>query len=136
VDLLNEARLTWREFRIPLHASDTEMNGWRRVLIGPAELSRVNFLEIHADTWGAGFELWLDGVGFEPTPKPAIRVAPQPGAVVISWPASSPAWILESALQPGGPYTTVVISAADNGQIMWVSVPATNTQSYFRLSSP
>jgi hypothetical protein len=34
-------------------------------------LARINYLEIHADTWGAGFTLWLDGVRLTPQPHQA-----------------------------------------------------------------
>jgi outer membrane protein assembly factor BamB len=66
VDLLNQARNTWRRYQIPLNASSTEQNGWRRTAVGSPNLAHIQYVEIHADTWDAGFTLWLDGVGFDP----------------------------------------------------------------------
>lgn len=65
-DILDEAYGTWRTFQIPLDASPTESNGWRRTAHGTPSLAHTQYLEIHADTWGYGFTLWLDGVGFDP----------------------------------------------------------------------
>lgn len=64
-DFLNEARGVWRTCQIPLDASPYTQNGWRRTPYGTLDFSSVQYLEIHADTWEYGFELWLDGVGFD-----------------------------------------------------------------------
>lgn len=67
-DLLNQARNQWRTWQIPLEASPTEDNGWRRTATGAPDLTRIQYLEIHADTWDSGFTLWYDGVSFTPQP--------------------------------------------------------------------
>jgi hypothetical protein len=64
-DLLNQARNQWRTWEVPLNASSTTQNGWRRTTVGTPSLANIQFLEIHADTWGAGFTLWYDGVNFD-----------------------------------------------------------------------
>jgi len=64
-DLLNEARGMWRSCQIPLDASPSTQNGWRRTPNGSPDVSSMQSIEIHADTWGFGFTLWLDGVGFD-----------------------------------------------------------------------
>jgi hypothetical protein len=64
-DLLNLAQSNWQTYEIPLDASSTTENGWRRTPVGSPDLSQIQYLEIHADTWDSGFDLWLDGVGFE-----------------------------------------------------------------------
>lgn len=61
-DILNQAIGQWREFYIPLNGNAT----WQRTQSGTVTLSNINYIEIHADTWGAGFTLWLDGVSFDP----------------------------------------------------------------------
>ncbi len=33
--------------------------------MGSPDFSQIRYLEIHADTWGAGFQLGVDGVGFD-----------------------------------------------------------------------
>ena len=66
IDLLNDARDQWQSYSIPLDASPTEENGWRRTTHGAASLTHIQYVEIHADTWGFGFTLWIDGVGFDP----------------------------------------------------------------------
>lgn len=67
-DLLNDARDTWQTYQIPLAANDTVDNGWRRTTHGSVDFSRISVLEIHADTWDAGFTLWVDGVSIERNP--------------------------------------------------------------------
>jgi hypothetical protein len=61
-DILNEAIGQWREFVIPLAGDDV----WERSESGAVSLEEINSVEIHADTWGAGFSMWLDGVRFDP----------------------------------------------------------------------
>jgi hypothetical protein len=55
------------EFVIPIAGDGT----WQRTTFGSPTLSAINYIEIHADTWGYGFTLWMDGVRFEP-PLPPI----------------------------------------------------------------
>ena len=43
-----------------------------------ADLSKIHYLDIHADTWGYGFSLWLGGVGFNYAPA-VSDVCPQAG---------------------------------------------------------
>lgn len=64
-DLLNTALNQWRAFTVPLRAADNVTNGWRRTVVGSPRLDHVASLEFHADTWGAGFILWVDRVGFD-----------------------------------------------------------------------
>ncbi|MBI4579000.1 MAG: hypothetical protein HY718_04815 [Planctomycetes bacterium] len=70
-DLLNQARNQWRQYDIPLDAPTNTQTGWRRTLVGTPDLAQIQYLEIHADTWGGGFTLWLDGVGFDRVGLPA-----------------------------------------------------------------
>jgi parallel beta-helix repeat protein len=49
----------WTFIEIPLAGG----NGWTRTNNG-GSLSQVNWVEIHADTWDAGFELWVDALSF------------------------------------------------------------------------
>ncbi|MBU0617680.1 MAG: hypothetical protein KKI02_08175, partial [Planctomycetes bacterium] len=66
-DILNQAIGQWAEFVIPITGDAT----WQHSTFGTPTLAEINHLEIHADTWGAGFTLWLDGVRFDP-PLPPI----------------------------------------------------------------
>jgi hypothetical protein len=65
VNPLNDARGQWKSFVVPLRASETTTNGWRRTAFGDVDLARVASVEFHADTWGGGFTLWYDRVGFD-----------------------------------------------------------------------
>ena len=65
-DILNNAIGQWVEFVIPLAGDDT----WQRTAFGDADLDNVSYVEIHADTWDAGFTLWLDNVRFDPPIEP------------------------------------------------------------------
>ncbi|MBI5709726.1 MAG: PQQ-binding-like beta-propeller repeat protein [Candidatus Eisenbacteria bacterium] len=71
-DLLNDARGVWQRWAIPLDASPVEENGWRRTVTGAPDMTRITSVELHADTWDYGFELWLDGVGFVVTPGVSV----------------------------------------------------------------
>ncbi|MCC6661868.1 MAG: hypothetical protein IT437_13390 [Phycisphaerales bacterium] len=61
---LNETRGQWVEFVIPVDGSAD----WPRSIVGSPSLASVNGFEVHADTWDAGFTLWVDGVRFDPPP--------------------------------------------------------------------
>lgn len=70
-DILNQALNNWRSHSIPLNAPvpTPTSTGWCRTTFGTPDLAHINLLEIHADTWGMGFSLWVDGVNFAfPTP--------------------------------------------------------------------
>ncbi|MCU0781746.1 MAG: hypothetical protein MUF04_11680, partial [Akkermansiaceae bacterium] len=64
-DLLNEARNQWLAVEVPLRAGEAVANGWRRTAYGAPDLAHISGIEIHADTWGNGFTLWFDGLGFD-----------------------------------------------------------------------
>ena len=68
-DLLNDARGNWRSYRIPLDAPADARDGWRRTTSGTSNLTNIQFLELHSDTWEYGFTLWLDGIGFDLLPE-------------------------------------------------------------------
>jgi hypothetical protein len=63
-DVLNNCIGQWIEYVIPINGDAT----WTRTTSGTPSLSAINYWELHADTWGAGFTLWLDGVRFVPQP--------------------------------------------------------------------
>ncbi len=65
-DVLNTAIGRWRRFDIPLAGG----GGWQRTVSGSPDLTAIHAIEIHADTWGAGFTLWIDGLTFDPRPCP------------------------------------------------------------------
>ncbi|MHC4067033.1 MAG: hypothetical protein ACYSUI_21360, partial [Planctomycetota bacterium] len=99
-DLLNEARGRWQSHEIPLVARSDTRYGWRRTAHGTPDLSRIQYLEIHADTWDGGFVLWLDGVGFralsriETLGPPGIVTAPGSGiAAAGTGLENQPGWI-------------------------------------------
>ena len=65
-DILNDSRNVWRSYSIPMTGNAT----WIRTQVGTPDLSDINFIEIHADTWDYGFTLYVDGVSFTPQPAP------------------------------------------------------------------
>ena len=67
-DILNDARGNWRSYQIALDAGDNVQDGWRRTTFGTPDLTAISALEIHTDTWGNGFTLWVDGVSLAPSP--------------------------------------------------------------------
>src|SRR5262249_52311521 len=87
------ARNRWRSYAIPLDPPDGP-TGWRRTAHGHPDLSKVQYVEIHADTWEAGFELWVDGLSFG---RPAAVIAKTPAEVAFQQPvrlAGSPAYAI------------------------------------------
>jgi hypothetical protein len=64
-EILNDQLGEWKPYVISLDAPDNEDNGWRRTTVGSPDWSQIRYLEIHADTWGAGFTMGVDGVGFD-----------------------------------------------------------------------
>jgi hypothetical protein len=64
-DPLNTALGAWQSFVVPLRAADNVTDGWRRTSVGTPSLDHIVSLEVHADTWGYGFTLWYDRVGFD-----------------------------------------------------------------------
>jgi len=65
-DVLNSAINQWHEFVIPVSGDAT----WTRSTFGNPTLSRINYIQLLADTWDWGFTLWYDGVRFDPSPQP------------------------------------------------------------------
>lgn len=135
-ELLNDAQGDWQSYQIPLNASSTEENGWRRTNFGTPNLRRLTALEIHADTWGYGFTLWIDGVSFEPAPRPVLRVALVAGGLAMSWPATHPVPVLEGAVAVTGPYVPVAVTPTEADGVATVQPPITGKQQFFRLRMP
>lgn len=50
---------TWNDIVVPLHHGA----GWTKT--GNADLSAIRALEIHVDTWGQGFAVWIDALQFK-----------------------------------------------------------------------
>lgn len=82
-DLLNDAIGRWAEFTIPYAGNAT----WTRTDVGDPDLRAVNSIQIHADTWDAGFILWIDGLRFDlPRPAPdGLRAYAGDSAVELAW---------------------------------------------------
>ncbi len=60
--ILNPSIGQWKEIRMPLAG----VWPWARTAFGDISFDDINYVEIHADTWDYGFELWIDGVTFNP----------------------------------------------------------------------
>ena len=76
---------------------------------------------------------YVDGqVGINPLP--VLRIGRQGASVVISWPASSGAFLLQSAETPSAAlWDAVALDIVTNGPLATVTVAATNAHRYFRL---
>jgi len=57
--LPTSASAGWTFIEVPLAGG----NGWTMTNAG-GSLSQVNWVELHADTWDAGFDIWVDAVSF------------------------------------------------------------------------
>ena len=136
IDALNNALGAWWLVEIPLRASDAEDNGWRRTTFGTPDLNNLRCLEIHADTWGYGFTLWIDGVSFAPPLRASLQLAEQGNSVVLAWTASSPALQLEAADEVTGPYLPVAEAPVEAGGTNSLTLPLTGEHRFFRLKMP
>jgi hypothetical protein len=63
--LWNDARDNWLSETIAVKSLDQPDTGWRGTAIGTPDWTRMKTVEIHADTWDAGFTLWFDRAGFD-----------------------------------------------------------------------
>ena len=134
LDILNGAIGRWQSYSIPLTASSTEDNGWRRTVVGTPDLARISSLEIHMDTWGNGFEVWIDGVSFEPTPRPLVLTAvPLGNSVRLEWPAVPADYSLQSASEPSGVYSAQGGTPTETNGVRSLVVPTTDQRRFFRL---
>lgn len=66
-ELLDGSPGQWLDLSIPVSGGPQ----WARTTYGQPDLSRIDALEIHTDTWDAGFTLWVDAVRFVDGPAPA-----------------------------------------------------------------
>ncbi|MCB2221486.1 MAG: right-handed parallel beta-helix repeat-containing protein [Bacteroidetes bacterium] len=61
ITILNPTIGSWQQIKMVLSG----VSPWSRSAYGDISLSEISFIEIHADTWEYGFELWIDGVRFD-----------------------------------------------------------------------
>ena len=59
--ILTNAHNRWRQLKIPVKGNSV----YQRTEEGFVNLDEISYVEVHADTWDAGFTLWLDGVQFK-----------------------------------------------------------------------
>jgi hypothetical protein len=57
---MNGAVGAWKRFVVPLAGGEN----WTKTTSGEVGLADIDWVEIHNDTWGAGFTIYFDGVGF------------------------------------------------------------------------
>ena len=134
-ELLNAAVGAWQGFDIPLAAGGDTATGWRRTATGSPDLSRLQTIEVHADTWDFGFALWLDDVSFRGYP---LATASSLAPVNLPPAPFGPGPNLPTAPYPPGPnpdantafvknlYRTVLGRDADSGGLaFWTASLAT-----------
>jgi hypothetical protein len=133
-DILNDAIGQWQSYIIPLNASDTETNGWRRTASGTPDMSHIVSLEVHMDTWGNGFTVWLDGVSFQPTPGPLrLTVTLQSNGLLLSWPALPSNYSLQSGPEAVGPYGPQSGTVTETNGTRSMLFPISAQRRFFRL---
>ncbi len=59
-NVLNQSLGIWKNYVVPLFGS----SAWPRTQNGNISLSDINYVEVYSDSYGVGYELWLDGVQF------------------------------------------------------------------------
>lgn len=100
----------WVEFTISL-ADDVS---WERIEHGTPDLTGIQGLDMHVDTWGAGFGVWIDGVSREL----------QPGSGVPGTEASVPIFLAvsASALIPVCGTTAMRLDLPSASKVAWLSL--------------
>jgi parallel beta-helix repeat protein len=91
--ILNPTIGHWKERRVPLAGSSP----WTRTAYGNISFEEISYVEIHADTWDHGFDLWIDAVTFngsfvftaitplaEKEPVHFLQISPNPASNVTS----------------------------------------------------
>jgi parallel beta-helix repeat protein len=98
--MLSGAIGQWRKMEVPLAGSGS----WHRTTVGHAVLDSIAYVEIHADTWGGGFSLWLDEMRFEPVTSVPSRDGALPSVAALEQnypnpfnPVTTLAFVLPSA---------------------------------------
>ncbi len=76
-DMLSNSIGQWRRMEVPLEGNAV----WRKSAVGQVTLGSNAYVEIHADTWGGGFTVWIDGMSFYPLTSierdvPALSMTP------------------------------------------------------------
>lgn len=83
-EFINSAIGQWKKYNLELDGSQ----GWTRTASGNPSLSHIDQIELHNDTWGGGFTIYLDGLGFSSATSrdsiaPTVTVAsPEPNTTV------------------------------------------------------
>ncbi len=134
-DLLNDAIGQWLEVRVPF----TDYGIWRTTRVGNPDLSRVRWIEIHADTWDSGFRFWLDGLRFDlPIFPPNYQMAIAGNhRVALYWQAVSyPAFQQYEVYRSTQPFSSVegmtpIAVIPDRMQTHYVDTSALNGTSYY-----
>ncbi len=136
-ELLNDALGTWVQLTIPLAGDDT----WTRTTVGTPDLTDVNYIEIHADTWGSGFTLWFDDLRFDVPIQPptGLKACAGNGQVGLAWqPYDDPAgnfdhYAVYRATAPFSDVTgmTPIATVADIARTGYTDTSAVNGVSYY-----
>lgn len=87
-EVLNPAVGNWIQVVVPLSGDLT----WARTQVGSPSWTDIDYIEIHADTWDAGFTLWFDGLAFDPLPynPTGLAAIAGDGVVTLTWDAYTP----------------------------------------------
>lgn len=59
-EYLDDSIGSWKNAKIPISGD----NIWRVEKVGNPDISSINWIEFHVDTWNYGFKLWLDDLCF------------------------------------------------------------------------
>ena len=147
----NAARGVWRSHSIAIKSTAQPSTGWRVANIGTPDWSRMRTVEIHADTWDAGFKLWFDRMGFN-LPVHVVDAAASAGApprhaVTLEFDASigatlTPAELTVQNLDTSAivPVAAIVVTPADDGRTQRITFPGAGggvlESGNYRLSFP
>ncbi|HEY3243627.1 MAG TPA: hypothetical protein VGM03_09770, partial [Phycisphaerae bacterium] len=135
-EVLNGAINTWLMLEIPLAGS----TAWQRTQVGTPSFANIDYVEIHADTWGAGFTLWFDGMTFDATPTAPEDVSAIAGdnRVSLAWRpyAAGPGFAYFAIYRQTSPFTSVsgltpIATVSNSNATGYEDTTAVNGTSYY-----
>ena len=68
-EVMNNALTSWQRFTVPFEGNAA----WTLSVVGTPSLTKINWVEFHADTWGDGFGFGIDGLEFSTSAVTALR---------------------------------------------------------------
>ncbi len=124
--ILNPTIGDWKEIRVPLIGASP----WARTVYGDVSFDEISYIELHADTWDHGFQLWIDAMTingdfvFTGAPQPAGHM---PGPALHAYPNPAADRLTIRCSLPGDGTGQLRITSLDGRFDRLLAEPASGT---------